>query len=619
MQYNIQILLLILVTIICTPPPKVQPGYKIIIKEAPLAQSANQVSSNLRKLQDNPMQYVNYSQALINITQDDFIEHHILISGTKNVPDGASYPYYAFNLPKQDGVKFKLGSFSCKKRNLVDKTNSTCDAFFNEYANRYDFNCSCPYGNNEELILNYTYTLTRASSNILYRQEEVSIPGSYKGAYCDYKYVIPQNYKSLGLRDNKLRKENSCTFAYNGTCPDKDLVDVIRMSPRVTHWKVNVSHILTNHVPLNEDIILTILRMYKGGKLRNKNYNLTTYEGEELNDSAIITEIYKQEIKLPGHNNTVISSNLKTAFSNNLDNEFILDVPDEFYELATDIPDEIKKKVDEIVNDENSEYKDYPDYVKVGRFVHRHMTYNISKFGLEKTALEVYNERNGVCEHYTLLYNTMLNYLGYKTFSIVGYGMENGQTSANENTTGHAWSGVLINGTVKEFDSTWDLFEGISSAHVLKGFKEETAEVNSNSVDFAKDLNLQLIPNLDGEEENDKYIEPELLYNKTNDEIEEICEIYKEKPPEEKNDTILTDLPTIIYTVPRTTPPRITIPITQAPSRDDDGDGDQNPNNRNNHTINEDRFNLPLYFSNGLTLKIGKISICLYIISLLIL
>ena len=376
------------------------------------------------------------------------------------------------------------------------------------------------------------------------------------------------------------------------------------MSPRVSHWKVDMNHTLTNTEPLNRDITLTILRMYKGGKLRNKNYNLTTYEGVELNDSAIITEIYKQDVKLPGHNNTKVSANLKTAFSNNLDNDFILDVPDEFYELETNIPDDIKKKVDEIVNDKNSEFKDYPDYVKVGKFVNRHMTYNISKMGVSMTPLEVYNEKNGVCEHYTLLYNTMLNYLGYKTFSIVGYGLENGQTSANQNTIGHAWTGALINGTVKELDSTWNLFEGISSAHVLKGFKKEIFNVQGPiGLEYFKELNLQWIPNLDGEKENDKYIEPKLLYNKTNDEIEEICEIYKEKPSEEKNVTILTDLPTVIDTVPKTTPQVITIP--ELPSTDDVIDQNQD----------EDGFKLPTFFSNGLTLGV---IISLFIISLLI-
>ena len=44
-----------------------------------------------------------------------------------------------------------------------------------------------------------------------------------------------------------------------------------------------------------------------------------------------------------------------------------------YYELNQNIDEVIKAKVDEIIHDPNSEYKDYPDYYKLGKFVHNNM------------------------------------------------------------------------------------------------------------------------------------------------------------------------------------------------------------------------------------------------------
>lgn len=61
--------------------------------------------------------------------------------------------------------------------------------------------------------------------------------------------------------------------------------------------------------------------MYKGGKSRNKNYKLTTYENQVLNDSALIKEEIYLETDVPGNNNKRIGVNLHTAFINDLNND----------------------------------------------------------------------------------------------------------------------------------------------------------------------------------------------------------------------------------------------------------------------------------------------------------
>ena len=291
------------------------------------------------------------------------------------------------------------------------------------------------------------------------------------------------------------------------------------MSPKKTYWKTDVNYSIPSTEPFSRNISLTFLRIYKGGKNRNKNYKLTTNEDVVLNDSELINDEVYLKTELPGKNRKNVGVNLHTAFANNLNNDFIVLTSDKYYELNQNIDEVIKAKVDEILNDPNYKYKDYPPYYKLGKFVHNYINYNSSYAGKNLTALEIFNERHGVCEHYTLLYNTMLNKIGIKTLTIIGYGFENDTISANENTSGHAWTGALIDGKWKELDATWDLFEGISSAHIFKGFSKENIIYKGTNNKLKKSIKLQMIDNLDTEEENHTYIEPQIIYNKEEDKI----------------------------------------------------------------------------------------------------
>ena len=66
------------------------------------------------------------------------------------------------------------------------------------------------------------------------------------------------------------------------------------------------------------------------------------------------------------------------------------------------------------------------------------MTYDLDYLGRDLTALEIFEEKRGVCEHYTTLYNAMLNYIGIKTQRIFGWAFDKDNTSGDENTIGHA-------------------------------------------------------------------------------------------------------------------------------------------------------------------------------------
>ena len=63
-----------------------------------------------------------------------------------------------------------------------------------------------------------------------------------------------------------MKKENDNEYVYKGNCPDKSLGDFIRMSPKKTYWKVDVSNSLQSTEPISGNISFSFLRMYKGWK-----------------------------------------------------------------------------------------------------------------------------------------------------------------------------------------------------------------------------------------------------------------------------------------------------------------------------------------------------------------
>ena len=212
-----------------------------------------------------------------------------------------------------------------------------------------------------------------------------------------------------------------------------------------------------------------------------------------MNESELINDEIYFKVLLPWKNSRKIGVNLHTEFTNNLDKEFDFYFSRNILTLETNIDSKIKKKVNEIINNSSAEYKDFPNYYKIGKFVNSYLQYNISYVGKELSPLEIFEGRTGVCEHYTILYNVMLNAIGIKTVRILGYVLGESELPANENSTIHAWTGALIDGKMKSFDATWGLFEGLTAQHILKAINKGCITRPSNIKQTKKTHNLSIV------------------------------------------------------------------------------------------------------------------------------
>ena len=473
MKFNLCLIFSIFSLIISSPPPIPEPDYQFIFNESSL-KLENQPPSPLKNLDESSLLYVEKIDAVINFINDERIEEYELKLTAKNLEERSFFPNYQLTKPLSDGQTLEVLSNTCNKISNRNSTNVDCTPSYQNKGNECSFKYEFKLYNEEYIIIKYKYKIIKSVQQILYKQEAIAISKFEHGNSCHFKYIIPNEFTSLGTKNNLLKKESNNVYSYN-ECPSEVINDVIIFTPKGSHWRASVGAYIESESEIQKDLTFTLPRYYRGGKNSIQNYNLISTESKSLKESDYIYNETNLRVTVPGNNKAKVGLEISTDFSNILLNEFSVYTSEEFYKIDDDsIDSQIKDKALEIINDPNSEYKGFPDYYKIGKFVNSHITYDLKEHGKDYTAGQIFNLQKGVCEHYTILYNEMLNAIGIRTLKIFGWAFQKAETSADQDTIGHAWTAALIDGKWKELDATWGLFEGIPSGHILKGFGKET-------------------------------------------------------------------------------------------------------------------------------------------------
>lgn len=489
--------------VVCSPPPVPEPDYQVFVNKPSLVQEY-QSPSPLKNL-DESSQFVEKIEAVITFTDDGKIEEHELKVTTKNLASGSFYNKYGFSFTLSEGHILEVLSNTCNKVSNKNSSDVDCTPSYQNEGSKHQFEYNYKLFDDEYITIKYKYKIVKPKE-ILYRQEAFSISEYKEATFCTFKFIIPSQYTSLGLKDNFLTKTSDNEYSYN-ECPTAVIKDVIRFTPKESYWKANVGIYLKSQSKITDDVtvFVTFPRYYKGGKNTNKFYKLMTKDNNSLEESDYIHNEINLKLSLPGNNKKNLGIEVNTAFTNKLNSDFSVYASEELYKLDQNIDEEIKTKAQEIMNDGSSE----PLYKKIGKFVNSHIIYNLDFHGEDLTASQIYQQKQGVCKHYTILYNAMLNAVGIKTLKIFGWAFQKEETTANEKTIGHAWTAALIDGKWIELDATWGLFDGIPSGHILKGYDKETVSYSYTSstlglkFELLKTHNIQLVSNLDNEKEED--------------------------------------------------------------------------------------------------------------------
>ncbi len=293
------------------------------------------------------------------------------------------------------------------------------------------------------------------------------------------KYTLKNlsNFEIINFDKDFFIKTNENEYTWGGCVPKEGRKAVVRLSKSEGRYKFYEKHIIKNmnkHPIKNTTLKIPYCYMYGNNQLNKfscKSKQTTRIKMDEIKKTIFVqylnTQSYVGELEI------------KVEIINRCKGEWICNFTDA--EIESFIPEDCKynkKQFNEIANGIIREYDEMHrnelakihDVAKVGKWVHDNMQYNIDYSGRNDiNATETYNNLEGVCDHFTKLYNALVYSLGYKVLYLIGYALDSNDAYGTEN--GHAWSLIKIEGKWLPFDATWGIFSGkLPVSHVFRSY-----------------------------------------------------------------------------------------------------------------------------------------------------
>lgn len=443
-MHILSVLALVFLTIDCQLDPyqynvDLEEYNKIILKELEKDKSIN---INRRKL-SNLVEYVNPISKL-NIGSDSMIEEFSVKIIAK---EDVSYINYPISYKNTTIISYKL-EVKDDKGNIIPLDTNVHNCTLNEYHNVIiNTNLKNDYELSVWLKLMHD-TDNMNEKNFLYTLIVIYVPSMFEGTHCKYIFNVDSNSINIGIQSNEFSRLNSSAFIYENDCPSSYVSDIIRTTPYQINWnaimEVNMSIIET---PTYAFIMMPKNNYITGGT----NFNFTKNElsissinvGDSFNNenpTFYILNMYNFT-----ENERYMSLNLTFSSSPVFWNVTIDDLKN------TSTAESISLAKTILLEDISSK----PSYYKIGKWIYNNIKYNGSYFGKSLNISQIINLRQGVCQHFTELYNALLNSIGIEAVYASGYSI----TDLKKPTDGkHAWTVAKINGKWLGLDATWNIF-----------------------------------------------------------------------------------------------------------------------------------------------------------------
>jgi len=295
------------------------------------------------------------------------------------------------------------------------------------------------------------------TDNILLQKIVIYVPPIFGDTKCKYLFKSDSNSVIVGLVYDKFEQINSNTYIYDDNCPtSSEYYDLLRLTPYQVTW--NIYNEITMSVIENPKAgYIKFQKAYFGGN----NYNFTKNElltSIKENDTLKIDKYYELTFRNFQEKEKYFKLNLTFSSSHTFWNVTAGD----FKNTSNDEALTLAKSI--LENDKSSK----PDYYKIGKWVYTYIKYNISYSGKILSISDIISIKQGVCTHYTLLYNSLLNSIGIEAAYASGYAVTD-LDYPNDGT--HAWTVAKIDGKWIGLDATWGIFSGyLPLCHIFKAF-----------------------------------------------------------------------------------------------------------------------------------------------------
>ena len=440
-MYILAVLAILFLTVDCQFDPNQQIVDLKKYEEIMLNELKEKEKHHRRKL-SNDIDYIN-STSILNIYEDCMIEDFsIKMKANKD----ATTPFIPISYKNTTIIYYQL-EIKDANGNIVP-LNNTYNCTIDD-KNFIIINARLLSGYELSLQIKMKHALVNIDdNNFLYKKIAIYVPPRFDGAFCKYIFNVGSNSINIGLQNEqeKFTPLNSSAFFYEGNCPNSYIMDIIRTTPYQVTWNAYLEASMSitedpTFAYLNIPILYTTggtnFNFTKNEMLMSPLKNKDTFKSENGHYWYFINDFTDKEryFKI----NLIFSSS--PVFWNVTLNKFENTSTPESIELAKTI----------LLEDTSSK----PDFYKLGKWVYNNIQYEIGYTGADLNISEIITLKKGVCQHFTELYNSLLNSIGIESIYTTGYSVKD----INDPTNGrHAWTVAKINGKWIGLDATWNIF-----------------------------------------------------------------------------------------------------------------------------------------------------------------
>ena len=255
--------------------------------------------------------------------------------------------------------------------------------------------------NNQFVEIHIKYKYFTNEDKELYRREYFSI-SNIQNTYIKSIIEIPDNFCIISTKDifkqnQETNKTKTNIYYYNEISKEEKNLETFIFCYKRAIWEIEYEYILEAENNIKHCKFSTA-RLFKGGNLKEIKYDIIKENANFIDSKDKDNFIFEYK----NLDTNIINIKFKIIVENSTSNYFFNE--NENKELLTKIPSEdiqfFKDLANQIIN---SDKTNFPNYKKIGIWVFNHIKYNIKLKGKKYTAKEIYNIKEGVCEHYTAL------------------------------------------------------------------------------------------------------------------------------------------------------------------------------------------------------------------------
>ena len=315
-----------------------------------------------------------------------------------------------------------------------------------------------------------------------YRQNYYGLSKSLEGQIAKFILKIKCDFEIISFEDEFFIK-NEDKYEWGGEVPIGGKRTLVQLSKKEAKWSFNIKHRIESTNGSNlKSTRLTVPIVFEGGNNQILNLNTTSNQTnniEKNNNSYVVS--------FKNTNSNIGEFIIQGKLINKCKGIWECNFTDE--EIEKSITEDVKRdkqKFEEIAKNIIGNYNEnnknkliiITDIAKIGKWVKNNINYDLNYSGNRNiTAMEIYNIKKGVCEHFTKLFNALIYSLGFKVIKVTGFAVSKNDFFTDECL--HTWSLIKVYDDWLPFDATWGFFSGkLPVCHIFCYFFNSSRKTN---------------------------------------------------------------------------------------------------------------------------------------------